>query len=80
MTSTNGKNSNRQSSEQAGISIKLRISQTLIAVMASSGLSFTAGVSVNNSFKQTQVNNCTLSQPTVAPVSPASRALPSKDK
>ena len=80
MTSKNEKNSNYKSSEQDGISIKLRISQTLIAVMVSSGLSFTAGASVNNSFNQTQINNCTLGQATAALVPLVSKALPSKEK
>lgn len=63
MTSTNRKKTESQPPNESGLSINLRFSETVMAMAVSSCISFGMGITLTNSFQQSQINNCTLGQP-----------------
>ncbi|GAX35813.1 hypothetical protein [Nodularia sp. NIES-3585] len=54
----------------SGVSVNFRLSETLIAALVSSFVSFGAGVAIANNQSQNVNQNCTVEQPSTTSVSP----------
>ena len=64
---------------RSGVSVNIRLSETLLAVLLGSSVSFFSGVAVANNQNQNTNQICSLEQPNTTSVTPAPMHPPRKD-
>jgi hypothetical protein len=63
----------------SGVSVNIRLSETLLAVLLGSSVSFFSGIAVANNQSQNTNQICSLAQPNTTSVTPAPMHPPRKD-
>lgn len=75
----NGNHNPKIAQKGSGLSFTFRLSETLIAVVLGSSISFGSGIAITNSQYQMQITNCNLRQLQDKPIMPVDKPSLRKD-